>query len=192
MPHSPNLEVEIKLPVSDLIATKEHITQLGWRPLTPRTFEINILLDLADSSLRNQGVVLRLRQYGDRAVLTYKGPGQDAKHKVREEFETSVGDLQTLQVILGHLGYHPTFRYEKYRTEFTDNTGHLTLDETPIGNFLELEGPPDWIDNQAARLGYSESDYITLSYGRLYAAYCRRANVPITHMVFDNPSTAKE
>lgn len=192
MPHSPNLEVEIKLPVSDLIATKEHITQLGWRPLTPRTFEINVLLDLADSSLRNQGVVLRLRQYGDRAVLTYKGPGQDAKHKVREEFETSVGDLQTLQVILGHLGYHPTFRYEKYRTEFTDNTGHLTLDETPIGNFLELEGPPDWIDAQAALLGYSESDYITLSYGRLYAAYCQRTNQPMGHMVFADPGAAKE
>ncbi|MFN7936511.1 MAG: class IV adenylate cyclase [Bryobacteraceae bacterium] len=187
----PNLEVEIKLPVTHLPTTQARIAHLGWQPVTPRTLEINILLDQPDSSLRNKGVILRLRQYGDRAVLTFKGPGQEGKHKVREELETSIGDLQTTQVIFGHLGYHPTFRYEKYRTEFTDGAGHLTLDETPIGNFLELEGPPDWIDSRAAQLGYAESDYITLSYGRLYAAYCQRENRPMNHMVFEESASSE-
>ncbi|MBS1824418.1 MAG: class IV adenylate cyclase [Acidobacteria bacterium] len=189
---SPNLEVEIKLPVPNLPAIQPLITQLGWRPLTPRTLEINILLDHPDSSLRSRGVILRLRQYGDRSVLTYKGPGQDGKHKVREELETPIGDLPTLQTIFLHLGYHPTFRYEKYRTEFTDGAGHLTLDETPIGTFLELEGAPEWIDAQAAQLGYAESDYITLSYGRLYTDYCRRENRPIGHMVFEGSSPSMD
>jgi adenylate cyclase class 2 len=187
-----NLEVEIKLPVPDLPSIQTRIAALGWRSVSPRTLEINVLFDRPDSTLRSQGLVLRLRQYGSHHVLTYKGPGQDGKHKVREELETTVGDLPTLQSIFLRLGFEPTFRYEKFRTEFSDGSGHLTLDETPIGNFLELEGPPDWIDSQAARLGYSETDYITLSYGRLYADYCQRQNRPIEHMVFREDATPQE
>ena len=183
MPQS-NLEVEIKLPVPDLNATRGRIERQLWRPLGPRTLEINVLFDREDGALRGAGVVLRLRQYGDRRVLTYKGPGRAGKHKVREELETTVGDLATMSAIFERLGYRPGFRYEKYRTEYTDGEGHLTLDETPIGDFLELEGAPGWIDEQAARLGYQESDYITLSYGRLYAAHCERHGLAVGDMVF--------
>jgi adenylate cyclase class 2 len=42
------------------------------------------------------------------------------------------------------------------------------LDETPIGNFAELEGPADWIDQTASTLAIHPSQYITLSYGRLF------------------------
>ncbi len=42
------------------------------------------------------------------------------------------------------------------------------LDETPVGVFLELEGPPEWIDRTAGTLGFSEGDYITLSYLELH------------------------
>ena len=42
------------------------------------------------------------------------------------------------------------FKYEKYRTEFADAAGGtVTFDETPIGNFLELEGSGAWIDEMA-------------------------------------------
>lgn len=183
MSHS-NLEVEVKLPVSSLDAVRQRIAEQEWTQLGPRTLEINVLFDREGTPLRAAGTVLRLRQYGDRHVLTYKGPGRDGKHKVREEIETSVGSLDAMVAIFARLGFHPGFRYEKYRTEYTDGTGHLTVDETPIGNFLELEGPAAWIDQWAARLGYQESDYITLSYGRLYAAYCERVGVPIANMVF--------
>ncbi len=181
-----NLEVEIKLAVHDLAVMLERIAKLGWRALGERTLEINVLFDREDGSLRGQGVVLRLRQYGDRRVLTYKGPGQNGKHKVREEVETSVGDLEAMRSILVRLGFCPAFRYEKYRTEYTDGLGHLTVDETPIGNYLELEGPPDWIDRWASRLGYTEEAYITWSYGRIYADYCQRKNQPMGNMVFSD------
>ena len=42
------------------------------------------------------------------------------------------------------------------------------VDETPIGNYAELEGPAEWIDAAADQLGVGRSDYITLSYGRLF------------------------
>ncbi len=37
-------------------------------------------------------------------------------------------------------------------------TGKVLLDETPIGNFLEIEGSPRWIDGAARR---SASDRAT-------------------------------
>jgi adenylate cyclase, class 2 len=60
------------------------------------------------------------------------------------------------------------FRYEKWRSEWSDGQGHCVVDETPIGNFAELEGRAEWIDETAARLGVSPSEYMTLSYGRLF------------------------
>jgi adenylate cyclase class 2 len=59
-----------------------------------------------------------------------------------------------------------------------------TLDETPIGVYMELEGSPRWIDRAARRLGFSERDYITASYGRLYLEWCAAQKIEPGHMVF--------
>jgi len=60
----------------------------------------------------------------------------------------------------------------------------VLLDETPIGNFLELEGSPTWIDRTARKLGFSVKDYISRSYGYLYLAYCRERRIRPKNMVF--------
>jgi adenylate cyclase, class 2 len=64
----------------------------------------------------------------------------------------------------------------------------VTLDETPIGDFLELEGPGEWIDDTAKRLGFSRQDYVLDSYARLYVADCERRGVEPSHMVFASHS----
>ena len=155
------------------------IEKLGYRVRTPRELESDQLYDRA-TDLRDQDKILRLRRRGHRATLTYKGPAQRAPHKSREEIEVDVtGEIEP---ILAGLGYHPTFRYEKYRTTYSIKTdpgsseshpGLITLDETPIGDFLELEGPAVWIDTTALQLGYSQADYITASYASLYRAFCQ-------------------
>ncbi len=111
-------------------------------------------------------------------------------HKSRPELETTVGSLETLHKILGQLGYDPVFRYEKYRTEFesAERAGaKITLDETPIGEFLELEGPGDWIDETARKLDFSPQDYVLSSYGKLYLDHCVQRGVQPGHMVFASP-----
>ncbi|MBV8709904.1 MAG: hypothetical protein JO028_22160 [Acidobacteriaceae bacterium] len=92
--------------------------------------------------------------------------------------------------ILTSIGFQPSFRYEKYRTEFQADgaAGIVTLDETPIGFFLELEGPGDWIDKTAKDLGFSPESYVLESYGRLYVADCERRGVKPSHMVFRSGS----
>jgi len=91
-----------------------------------------------------------------------------------------------MAAILGRLGFRPSFRYQKYRTEMKQSSGPgtATLDETPIGTYIELEGSPSWIDRTARRLGYSEDRYITASYGRLYLEWCKRRRRKPAGMVF--------
>ena len=92
-----------------------------------------------------------------------------------------------MEAIFTHMGYRPVFQYEKFRTEYTKragNGGKVLLDETPIGNFLEIEGSPRWIDRSARLLGFSSGDYIARSYGYLYLAYCREKRIPPKDMLF--------
>ena len=56
--------------------------------------------------------------------------------------------------------------------------------ETPIGDYIELEGPPAWIDDTAQRLGYAEMDYITATYADLFFEYTATLTNPPEHMLF--------
>ena len=76
------------------------------------------------------------------------------------------------------------FRYEKWRAEWSDGEGHCVIDETPVGNYAELEGKPDWIDRVAKKLGLHPADYITLSYGRLFEQWCQEHGSRATDMTF--------
>jgi len=58
----------------------------------------------------------------------------------------------------------------------------VTLD--PSGVFLELDGSPAWIDRTARRLGFSESQYITRSYGGPHLESCAARGRCPRHMEF--------
>ena len=148
----------------------------GYTLTEPRTLEADQLFDRA-RELRDSDQLLRLRQTkgrgADRAMVTYKGPGAKGIHKSREEIEFDVSDPEAFTLVLERLGYYPSFRYEKYRTKFASagEPGFITIDETPIGIYLELEGAPEWIDQTAARLGYPPAKYLICSYASLYKEY---------------------
>ncbi|HVS87282.1 MAG TPA: class IV adenylate cyclase [Candidatus Acidoferrum sp.] len=143
-----------------------------------------------------------------RVLLTFKRPTMplDAapsmegravaagRHKVREEIEVEVTDAANLTKIFEGLGMRGWFRYEKYRTTFqlppTARWAQgllIELDETPIGTFVELEGPAEAIDRAAKELGFSPRDYVLKNYLALYAEECRRRNEEPRDMVFAKP-----
>jgi len=184
-------EIEIKLKVPDAAHGRRLLRASGFRVSRPRVFEANTVFDTPDSRLRRAGCLVRVRDVKGAAKLTYKGPGSAGRHKDREELEVSAADPPVLGAILQRLGFRPAFRYEKFRTEFRrDPGGDATLDETPIGVFLELEGTPAWIDRTARRLGFAEKDYITDSYGTLYLKWCAQARRKPSHMVFRRTTAA--
>ena len=183
-------EVEVKIRLEDRTETLHRLQNLGFENSAERQFEANTLFDTQDQSLRQQGTLLRLRESGGKFVITWKGKGEPGPHKSREELETTLGSLETLAKILDRLGYRPTFRYEKYRAEFERSQdaegGVVTLDETPVGDFMEIEGPAAWIESTARNLGFAPGDYVLESYGQIYLDHCRRHGVEPENMVFSS------
>jgi len=177
-------EIEIKFRIENLRDLNRRLRAAGFRRITPRTHEMNALYDLPGQPLRKRGELLRLRQYGKEWFLTHKSKGVAGRHKTRLELETRVTDGEMMHAILRALGYQPTFRYEKFRAEWGDGRGHVVVDETPIGNFGEIEGAPRWIDQTARKLGIRPEHYITDTYAGLFFAWKRRTRSAAKEMTF--------
>ena len=179
-------ETEIKLAVPDAAGARRLLRAGGFRVSRPRVFEANTIFDTKSGGLRKSSRLMRIRSAGRVFTVTFKGPPLVSRHKSREELEFTASDAKTVADILERLDFHPTFRYEKYRTEFRQprRAGVAVLDETPIGTYLELEGTESWIDRTARALGFAETDYITASYGRLYVEWCKRKKHTPGGMVF--------
>jgi adenylate cyclase class 2 len=101
------------------------------------------------------------------------------------ETETAVQDGKNVERIFASLGLKPIFRYEKYRAEWSDGKGDLVLDETPIGTYAELEGPPRWIDAAAKRVGVTRDKYITANYAGLFSDWKKRTKSRVEEMTFE-------
>jgi adenylate cyclase, class 2 len=187
-------EIEIKFQVADLRALTRKLRAAGFRLVTPRAHEMNTLYDLQGGVLRQRNELLRIRKYGSMWTLTHKSGTKRGKHSSRIELETTVADGRRMDAILRALGYEPAFRYEKFRAEWADEkrtdkkraggAGHVVVDETPIGNFCEIEGPPRWIDSTAKKLGVGRGDYVTENYATLFSEWRRKTRSRAEEMTF--------
>ena len=219
MPKVPHRqEIEIKLRVQNLDALRLHLKKLRAKEIFPRTHESNTLYDTPRQHLRRRGQLIRVRterpaishrnqHSGENspAILTYKGPSRSSRSansratskirshfKIKDEAEVTVTKSSELPAILRALELRPSFRYEKFRTTYVLrglSRLKVELDETPVGNYLELEGPVTSIDRAAHLLGYTRKDYLTDSYGALYVADCRHRGRKPGNMLF--PPTKK-
>ena len=205
-------EREIKLRIEDLPALRRALANLGALVVTPRVHELNVVFDTPEFDLAKREHLLRIRTQtpgasrgrtsgvATRARVTFKRPvpaagstgkGERRRHKVREEIELEVTDGKSLARIFEGLGMNAWFRYEKLRTTFRlpGSRGWakgllIELDETPIGVFLELEGPAAAIDRAARALGFQSRDYILANYMVLYREYCRSRGEEPRDMLF--------
>lgn len=206
-------ETEIKLQVADAKAFERKLKRLGAKTVgsgNGRVHELNTIFDTPEGGLAKHGQLLRIRietpggshtkgkKPAGRVLLTFKAPTvrgfseEAGRFKVREETELEVTDGAALTRIFEGLGMRGWFSYEKYRTTWRLGAKHrwakellIELDETPVGIYVELEGPGDAIDQAAAALGYSRKDYLTKNYLTLYAEDCRRRGVQPGNMLFE-------
>jgi len=163
-------EIEIKLRVGDAQAARSLLRTAGFSVCRRRVFEDNVILDTPDLQLRGRGALFRVRAAGGTSTLTFKGPAAiGSRHKSQEELEIEISDCRKAEAILKNLGFHRAFRYQKYRTEYSE--------------------PGVRIDRTARRLGFSEKDYITLSYGALYFQLCASQGIKPADMVFPRRAT---
>lgn len=152
-------------------AARKALGRAGARLVEGRAFEDNLLFDDPRGDLRGGGSILRLRRVPGGGSLTFKGARrvQDGL-KTREEIETEVKDPDALELVLQRLGFRPAFRYQKYRETWSLHDQTVVVDETPIGDFIEIEGSPEGIHRVAQALGFSRADYLTDSYVGLFFA----------------------
>ena len=203
-------ETEIKLPVRDVKTFERKLKRLGGRTVgagSGRVHEFNTIFDTPEGGLAKHGQLLRIRTETPqgsgkkpktlRAVLTFKQPvmhgvdEQGARFKVRDETEVELVEAEPIKKIFEGLGMRGWFSYEKYRTTWKLGASArwakellIEIDETPVGTFVELEGPPEAIDRAAAELGYSRKEYLQKNYLTLYAEDCRRRGVSPGNMLF--------
>jgi adenylate cyclase, class 2 len=195
-----NREIEIKLRLADAAELVRKLALLRAK-CKGRVFERNDLFDTPEADFRRRGWLLRLRTEvpapsgrlpGGRAsaLLTLKTPAYEPpffQYKQKLEREARITDPVRFGKALGKIGLGPSFRYEKYRSSFTLPglpSLDISLDETPAGTFLEVEGRPEAIDRAARLLGFSKRDYLRSTYWDVYAADCRRRGSRPRNMVF--------
>ncbi len=158
-------EIEVKIRIDDPKAAREKVLGLGAVVARDRHLESDAFFDFGDGSLGAGRRALRLRTAGKRATLTFKGePQKSRSFKVREEFETQVRDPKEARKILKALGLKEMFSYRKHRTVLRKSRLTICVDETPVGNFVELEGERHEITRFARALGFGRTDFITRSY----------------------------
>ncbi|WP_158794179.1 class IV adenylate cyclase [Granulicella sp. L60] len=192
-----NSEIELKFPVVDPEALQSVLPSLGFHLETARTFEHNTLYDTPGRDLRARRQILRLRQYGGLNTVTHKrqpdqqDPVDTTRYKIRIETETAVAEPEALAEIFQQLGYGPAFVYEKYRSEWSYSltpdgkaVAHLVIDETPIGNYAELEGPTSWIDQMLEELHIDPATCLTDSYGKLFLDWKQRTSSTAENLTF--------
>jgi adenylate cyclase class 2 len=170
-----NLESELKIPVPDLARVRDDLQRARAIVVQTMAREANLLLDADDRRLRGAGCVLRLRRHVERKVLTFKGPADyRGAIKERPEYETEISDLENTTEILGELGFKVTMRYEKDREEWLLDDVTVALDHTPMGSFVEVEGPPEKLNQTAELLGLNIDSAVRDSYASLWLAYRER------------------
>jgi len=161
-------EIEVKIKVADPKAIREKLLALGAVIARERHAETNVLYDFATAELRTRRQALRLRTAGKRATLTFKGePQRSRSFKVREESETQVRNPKELRKILKALGLKETFVYAKRRTVLRKARLTIAIDETSVGDFIELEGERHEITRLARALGFGRADFIKSDYVEL-------------------------
>lgn len=185
MPITMALEREIKLHFESAESAREAIIRAGAAPLHGRRLQEDFLLDNEEETLRRRRCVLRVRVENGKSRLTFKGPVQSSAMKVREEIETVVGDGETLLKVFAELGLHVWFRYEKYREEFAYEDVIVSVDETPVGTYVELEGGEQGIEQFAAAIGRGPTDYILDSYRGLFLRLRDERGLSGRDMVFE-------
>lgn len=159
------IEIEVKIRIDNLKEARQKLLDLGCLVERDWYRELNTLYDFADRRLEKTRQALRLRRTGRKAFLTFKGqPFKSRSFKIREEYESEVKNFRHFKKILQKLGLRPVFEYRKKRMLLRKDRVKICLDETEVGNFIELEGKRSDLVRLAARLGYSRKDFIKLDY----------------------------
>lgn len=192
-------EIEVKYYLEDLKAIRDRIMGLG-AVSCGRVFETNVRYEDNEKTLIRNKQLLRLRHDG-KTTLTFKTkpsqkdqgknqaknhPKENDRFKVQRELEVEVDDFDTMDAILGLLGFQKEQIYEKWRETFTIGETLFCLDSMPYGDFLEIEGEREAIVKYSDKIGFLEKDRILDNYLALFEKVKEKFDLTFSDVTFDN------
>lgn len=145
------VEAEVKARVDDPEVARERLIEHGAEHQAT-VEQADVYFDHPSRSFADTDEALRVREQGERALLTYKGPKLDASTKSRRELETGLDDAAATRAMLEALGFTPQPTVSKRREVFALDEVTATLDRVEgLGTFVELERLVDPDELDAAR-----------------------------------------
>jgi predicted adenylyl cyclase CyaB len=160
------LEVELKAVVNDAAVTRAKLEAAGATLTFVGRME-DRRYDTPDGRFARRDVVIRLRVYlpsdggPGEAFLDWKGASSsDSGYKVRDELSTTVGDANTLAMILDRLGFIVTREVDRQIWQYTLGSAMVRFEQYPrMDVLLEVEGSPDAIEDAIATTGIPRSAF---------------------------------
>lgn len=182
-----NEEIEAKFYLTSLEAYKNRLESNNLKLVQTQIHEYNLSFDTPNFDLLHKDCILRLRQ-DSVAKLTYKGTSDSSSGvTVRQEIEINVNSFDNARIFLEALGYCIHWKYEKYRTTYTYRNLIITIDETPIGVFTEIEGEStESIREIAEKLKLNWNSRILSNYLADFLCVKKSLQLPFRDMTFEN------
>jgi adenylate cyclase, class 2 len=160
------MEIEAKILNIDPRKIINILTQIG----AVRIFDgeiYTLFYDTPAGAISKRKDLLRLRRIGKEVILTYKRYVSNKNVKMREEYETEVGNLEEMDLILRSLGFQATEKMRKKRVSFKAENARVDIDVhlenySFIPPLLEIEAKDEEaITKLAEELGFSSEDLST-------------------------------
>ena len=180
-------EIEIKIIEIDRKKVEDSLATLG----AAMTFDGSVetrFFDFQENTITRARNLLRLRRVGNKTDLTFKKFVENESAMVRDEYEVSVSDFETMRLILESLGLISTWRMEKHRTSYVLSGGtHVEIDKYSgefayIPELIEIEGRDiSTIRAHAKLLGFGPDDCRSWTTFDLVDYYSRRKAKYDTH-----------
>lgn len=157
-------EVEVKIIEIDHEKVETKLKSMG----ATKTFdgdEETIFFDFSGNPIAEAGNLLRLRKIENKSTLTFKKFIGNESAKVREEYEVSISDFETMRIILECLGLASNLGMKKHRTSYvlkdgvSVDTDKYHEDFSHIPELMEIEAKDiPTIYANAKLLGYNQED----------------------------------
>lgn len=167
-------EVEVKFLDVDKEALEKKLLEIGAKK-TGEFFYKRQVFDYPDLSLDKKGAWIRLRDEGDKIMLSFKQrlgmQGNTGNDDGMKEIEFAVSDFEETAKFLYELGLVNKFYFENKRTRYEKDGIEFDIDEWPLLDpYLEIEAD-SWeeIDKAVAWLGFNKEDMKKFSTTQIYA-----------------------
>ncbi len=167
-------EIEVKFLNVNKQALEKKLIEIGAKKVGGWLYKRQVF-DYPDLRLDKNGAWIRLRDEGDKIMLSFKqrlgmqgNSGNDAGMK---EIEFEVGDFKEAAAFLSELGLVNKFYFENKRTRYEKDGVEFDIDEWPLLEpYLEIEaGSWEGVDKAIEWLGLDKKDMKKFSTTQIYA-----------------------